>query len=98
MSDNEIFVKAIRTYGVKAQVDMALEEMSELTKALLKYRRIEAYDDKTCGKARDVLENIQEEIVDVQIMLDQLKLMYGYNESVRSYKVDRLMQRLEESV
>ena len=35
----EIEGRAIRTYGEQPQVDMAIEEMSELTKELLKLRR-----------------------------------------------------------
>lgn len=35
----KILERAINTYGAYAQVDMAIEEMSELTKALLKHRR-----------------------------------------------------------
>ena len=37
----EIEGRAIRTYGEQPQVDVAIEEMSELTKALLKHRRNE---------------------------------------------------------
>ena len=37
----EIEGRAIRIYGEQPQVDMAIEEMPELTKALLKYRRNE---------------------------------------------------------
>ena len=35
----EVLQECVDTYGAEAQVDMAIEEMSELTKALLKYRR-----------------------------------------------------------
>ena len=37
----EIEGRAIRIYGENSQVDKAVEEMSELTKVLLKYRRNE---------------------------------------------------------
>jgi hypothetical protein len=37
----EIEGRAINTYGEQPQADMAIEEMSELTKVLLKYRRNE---------------------------------------------------------
>lgn len=35
----ELLEKAVNFYGKEAQVDKAIEEMSELTKVLLKYRR-----------------------------------------------------------
>ena len=37
----EIEGRAILTYGAQMQGDMCIEEMSELTKAILKYRRAE---------------------------------------------------------
>ena len=97
MTDSEkvIFKTAIMRYGVEAQTDMAIEEMSELTKALLKYRRSQ-HGDKTCGD--HLVGNIVEEIEDVQIMLDQMKLIYGSSESGRRYKIYRLKERLDGEV
>ena len=88
-------MQAINKYGLSAQTDMAIEEMSELIKALLKSRRIESHNDRYCGNIEDVYKNIQEEIVDVEIMLDQLKIMYGYDESIRAYKINRLVERMK---
>ena len=34
-----LLTRAIRTYGEPAQIDMAIEEMAELTKALCKIKR-----------------------------------------------------------
>lgn len=55
---------AVQKFGMNKQVDMAIEEMSELTKALLKHRR--ASDCATTVKSGD---NIREEMEDVRIML-----------------------------
>lgn len=63
---------AVQKFGMNKQVDMAIEEMSELTKALLKYRR--ASDCATTVKSGD---NIREEMEDVRIMLAQLDCIYG---------------------
>ena len=38
---NEILNRAISKYGLMNQMNMCIEEMSELTKALLKHRRNE---------------------------------------------------------
>ena len=35
------FDTIVETYGIEPQVDMAIEECSELIKALLKYRRVQ---------------------------------------------------------
>lgn len=40
--EENILLQAIVEYGAEAQTDMMIEEMSELTKALLKHRRKES--------------------------------------------------------
>lgn len=89
MNRTEILQKAIATYGEQSQVDMAIEEMAELTKALLKYRRNENM------AVSERLDNIIEEIADVQIMLDQLKMIYGSTEKQDEFKLKRLNERLK---
>jgi hypothetical protein len=70
LGDRYILEKAIDTYGNESQVDMAIEEMSELTKALLKYRRaLKGNTDISVSKAHS---DILEEIADVEIMLGPL--------------------------
>lgn len=90
----EVLQECVDTYGAEAQVDMAVEEMSELTKALLKYRRKAAQGIKDLEAAR---ENILEEVADVIIMLTQLIMIYGgrnlVQETIES-KVDRQIKRL----
>ena len=36
---NETLLKAIKTFGIDAQLDMVVEEMSELTKEICKKKR-----------------------------------------------------------
>ena len=89
MTDNErkVFDKAIGKWGYKAQLLMVLEEMSELQKEVCKDFR---------GKPN--LDAIADECADVEIMLDQLKMIYGIEKHVkthREYKIDRLAKRLE---
>lgn len=66
--EDEIILRAIETYGVKNQEDIAIEEMSELIKAILKNRRYSSLETR---------ENIREEIADVMIMLAQLISIYA---------------------
>lgn len=80
--------RAIDVYGVRAQEDMMIEEMSELTKAILKHRR---------NASEKALNDIAEEIADVGIMLDQMKIVYGDNLSMRLAKIERLEKRLDEA-
>lgn len=90
----EVLQECVDTYGAEAQVDMAVEEMSELTKALLKCRRKAAQGSKDLEAAR---ENILEEVADVIIMLTQLIMIYGGRDLVQETienKVDRQIKRL----
>ena len=80
--------RAIAKYGKDAQMKMVLEEMSELQKEICKLWR-----------GKDNLPEIAEEIADVEIMLDQLKLMLDIPYQVeqhRQNKLQRLQERLEE--
>ena len=83
--------RAITTYGAPAQMDMAVEEMAELTKALCKVKRVSC-----AAEAKAVLENAVEEMADVQIMLDQLRIIFGHSTAeAEEYKLERLKKRLD---
>ena len=82
--------RAITAYGAPAQIDMAVEEMAELTKALCKVKRATPGATTTAAIA-----NVIEEIADVQIMLDQLRLIFARStEEVEEDKLRRLLGRL----
>lgn len=88
MTDVEttVFAKALGTWGAEAQITMVFEEMSELQKELCKKLR----------GAKNINE-IAEEIADVEIMLDQMKLLFNIQSLVsvqRGEKVARLIERL----
>lgn len=88
--------KAVQEFGAPAQVDMAIEEMSELTKALLKHRR---YCEGCQAKGEDRLEEaIAEEMADVFIMLYQLIYIFGNAEQIQKVvwgKIERLQKRFQ---
>lgn len=94
--NKELLQKAIDTYGEDAQMDMCIEEMSELTKAILKLRRYQKAHEGDCTKA--LLDNIAEEVADVEIMLEQVKIMLECENEVneqKKYKLIRLKARLD---
>lgn len=76
----------INKYGKMAQIDIALEELIELAKELLKAKR---------GKyqTNDIIEMV-DEIADVHIMLQQLQLIFEisdkYVEDIIFQKIDRM--------
>lgn len=83
--------RAITTYGAPAQMDMAVEEMAELTKALCKVKRVSC-----AAEAKAVLENAVEEMADVQIMLDQLRIIFGHSTAeAEEHKLERLKKHLD---
>lgn len=87
MSEQEIYREAIEKYGANHQMMMAIEEMSELTKELCKNMR-----------GRNNRENIAEEIADVSIMIEQMKILFDCETSVCFYqdeKLQRLQKRIE---
>ena len=60
-------------------IDLAIEEMSELIQALSKHKRL-LQEDKTLRVDKSqIRENIKEEIADVNIVLIKLKEMYFEN-------------------
>lgn len=86
MDRQQILLNTIAHYGIHSQIDMAIEEMSELTKALLKDRR---------NSTDETLDNIHEEMVDVQIMLDQLKIIFGWSYDWDEKKLKRMEDALK---
>lgn len=82
----DTYTVAVNTYGKPSQLIMAMEEMSELTKELSKNMR----------GAMNV-HAISEEIADVEIMLEQLKIIFANRAEVdrqKSEKLKRLSERL----
>lgn len=81
----ELYRKAIGSYGEAAQQIVAMEECSELIQAISK-------------KLRGRETNLEEEIADVEIMLEQLKLMSNESliEEIKESKLQRLEKRLNE--
>ena len=86
---NKKLLFIINTYGTKNQEDIAIEELSELQKAILKYRR------NSSGKRR---KKVIDEIADVSVMLEQLKIIYSCHKEVAErvdYKIDRQIKRIK---
>lgn len=86
--EGRILEAAIDTWGPEMQIVVAIEEMSELTKALTKYIRA---DD-----AATIVTNIREEMADVGIMLNQLSLIFGDTAEEEIRKLNRLRRRIED--
>lgn len=88
--ETDVFKAAIEVFGEAAQVMMVFEEMAGLQKELCKWLR-----GNTDAAER---YRIAEEIADVEIMLDQMKILFDNRGLVLSYrreKTARLAGRIE---
>lgn len=79
---NQVLQSALNKWGAATQAGMCMTECGELTAALGAY----------FVQGRDKDSNVIDEIADVQIMLDQMKLIFDQQaiESRIEYKLDRL--------
>jgi len=83
----DLLDKAIKTWGIDAQLDMLVEECGELIVAIQHLKR-----DRVGWDA------VAEEIIDVEIMSGQIKLFINNNElfgDIETKKYERLKKRLE---
>lgn len=81
MSEN-IYELAIKKWGKDLQIAIAIEEMAELTKELVK-----------CWRKKE--HNVLEELADVEIMINQLKIIFGDTRIMRDQKLIRLAKMLK---
>ena len=77
---------------IRCIIDMAIEEMAELAKALLKLRRGQ-------GESQNLLiDDVIDEIADVRIMCRQMELLFKAEDRVEQridYKIKRQIKRLD---
>lgn len=94
----KILQEAIDHYGKKNQLNVAIEEMAELTKLICKQERIVCpHEFFTNKEILDIFDNFYEEIADVLIMLEQLMMMFDCEErvsAIASEKIRRLKARI----
>lgn len=90
MTNENIYRKAIETYGAYGQTVVAVEELSELQKELCKAIRNGLEPDK---------DHLAEEMADVYIMLEQMEMLYDLDtvDLWKAKKIERLKKRLEEN-
>lgn len=82
-----VYTAAIDKFGEDCQIWKAVEEMSELTKEICKFQN-------GGGATR---ESIVDEIADVTIMMEQLRILFNVNDDVQEridFKVSRLAGRI----
>lgn len=84
-TDPDTIRAALRRYGFKEQLAMLQEECGELVAAVNRWRR---------GR-EGAFPSLLEEIADVEILIDQMRLVYGAElDEARARKLARLRERL----
>lgn len=88
--------RIISEYGADPQIDVAIEEMGGLTKALLKLRQVHKKND--CGSRLACREAIIDELADVSIMIRQMEILFLADDEVDKRideKIKRQLKRME---
>lgn len=85
----DYYKRFLDRYGLTSQINMCIEEMSELTKALCKSMRDDYKENPK------LLDDIREELADVLNMVEQLEYYYGVEEieNIRKSKFQRSIDR-----
>lgn len=83
INEQYVLKQAIDVFGMDMQLNVAVEELSELTKEICKYKR-----------GNKNLSNIIEEMADCYIMLDQIRIMFELGSTVIKDKIHEKIERL----
>lgn len=83
INEKYVLKQAIDIFGMDMQLNVAVEELSELTKEICKYKR-----------GNKNLSNIIEEMADCYIMLEQMKIMFELGSTVIKDKIHEKIERL----
>lgn len=83
---NKLYESAVKKWGQDAQMMQLIEEMSELTTAIMHRRRVVGTED-----------SVLEEMADVEVMLEQAKLIINRPQDFNRYKNSKLL-RLKDMV
>lgn len=84
------FHKQAEKLGLDNRMMQCLEEMSELTKALCKWKRYYSSDLTLRQNIYQIRENVIEEIADTEYCLEQLKYLLGVKGKVEQIKEEKL--------
>lgn len=94
--NKEVLSRFVKHYGIINQLHVAAEECSELSKAILKFLRNNAHMENKEEREK-YTRAIVEEIADVEVMLEQLKIMFNCEDQVKEqiiYKTTRQLERM----
>ena len=101
-------LKIINHYGINKQLKYFQSEIFELNEAVITKKNRDRFSpfvglinlgNKLNGTKDEYVEHIKEEIADVMVMLEQIRLYYDIHTSeikdIMEYKVNRQLERIE---
>ena len=92
--EKDLYERNIKYHGIEQETTIAMEECSELIKAISKCKRY--------GCINKYRENLIEEMTDVLIMIDELKMIYQISDvdisDIRQYKMNRQSYRIKNNL
>jgi len=95
----DIISKAINHYGADNQLDQLTEECAELIQAINKFKRAVKRENPPIIEMFKAKADIIEEIADVEIMIEQARIILDISEvdliKATNYKLNRLKERIE---
>lgn len=95
-----VFVDAVTLYGEGAQLTQTNEECTELSLAILKYKRELGQQPLNVSNLSQRRADLLSEIADVIIMTQQCVLMFGADEIQQhvNYKLRRQRKRIDDKI
>lgn len=97
---NSIYAKAVKHFGEENQLLKCVEEMAELQQVIIKFKLCETSSPKN----KEFFLNLIEEIVDVEIMINQIKTIFNSEietqiySSFKTMKLARLQKLISENL
>jgi len=92
--EKDLYERNIKYHGIEQETTIAMEECSELIQAISKCKRY--------GCINKYRENLIEEMTDVLIMIDELKMIYQISDvdisDIRQYKMNRQSYRIKNNL
>lgn len=92
-SPKEVVSLMISKFGEDSQIDVAIEEMSELIKELVKYKRSKIHSREKQAASR---EHVIEEVGDVMFMFEYIKLIFNVSEDEIQKIIEEKAKRTKE--
>lgn len=86
--------KIAEYFGEAVQMQQLVEEMSELTKAICKYARVNGYGQPVADSVTEetVEANLVEELADVKLVLEQVIYLHGCKEGVENVIAEKIVK------